>query len=227
MESNRLIILGTSHVAKESKKEIKKVFAEFMPDIIAIELDRQRFSALQQNLKSKLAITDIKYLGVTGFLFAVIGKFLQKRIGNSVGMNPGEEMMLGATLAKNNKLPLGLIDQDIRITLKNLSKRVKFSEKMKMVLDVFRAPFMKQEKITVDLNKVPPAELITKLMTQLKDRYPGFYKALVDDRNKHMAKKLFILLKNNPDKKILAIVGAGHKEGMEKDLDALIASNLI
>lgn len=227
MESNRLIIIGTSHVAKESKKEIKKVFAEFMPDIIAVELDRQRFVALMQNQKSKLSIGDIRYLGVTGFLFAAIGKFLQKRIGNSVGMNPGEEMLLGAKLARNNKLPLALMDQDIRITLKNLSKKVKFSEKMKMVWDMIKAPFTKQEKIKIDLNKVPPAELITRMMTQMKDRYPGFYKALVDDRNKYMAKKLLIILKNNPDKKILAIVGAGHKEGMEKDLDRLIASNLI
>ena len=31
-----------------------------------------------------------------------------------------------------------------------------------------------------------------------------------------MAKQLIKLLKNNPDKKILAIVGAGHKKGMEK-----------
>ncbi|MCF7866531.1 TraB/GumN family protein [Candidatus Woesearchaeota archaeon] len=227
MNTNRIMIIGTSHVAKESKDKIKKAFAEFMPDIIGVELDRQRYYALMNNVKSNLSIMDIKTLGVTGFLFAVIGKFVQKKIGDVVGMNPGEEMLLGANLAKNNKLLLALIDQDVRVTLKNLSKKVKFSEKLKMVGDLFLAPFQKQEKMSFDLNKVPKKELINKLMGLMKNRYPGFYNALVEDRNKYMAKKLFVLLRDNPDKKIMAIVGAGHEEGMYKHLDMLIASNPI
>ncbi|MCF7871839.1 TraB domain-containing protein [Candidatus Woesearchaeota archaeon] len=226
MDIIRLRVVGTSHVAKESQDKIKTAFAEFSPDIIAIELDRQRFYALSNNAKSSLSITDISRIGITGFIFAIIGKLVQKHIGKLVGVIPGEEMLLGARLAKNNKLALALIDQEVSITLK-LGKEVKFSEKMKIVWDILSAPFRKQEKISIDLNKVPSNEIIDKMMLQLEKRYPGFHKVLLADRNKFMAKKLFLLLKNNPDKKILAIVGAGHEKGMTSSLEKLVASNLI
>ena len=67
-----------------------------------------------------------------------------------------------------------------------------------------------------DLSKVPKKELIIKMMGQLKKKYPSLYKTLVSDRNKYMVKNLIKLMRQHPDKKILAIVGAGHKEGMEK-----------
>ncbi len=48
----------------------------------------------------------------------------------------------------------------------------------------------------------------------LKKRYPSIHKALITDRNKYMVKKLVKLIRAHPDKKILAVVGAGHEEGM-------------
>ena len=69
---------------------------------------------------------------------------------------------------------------------------------------------------TFDLHKVPEKALITAMMSQLKKRYPSVYKTLVEDRNKYMVKKLVGLVKTNPEKKILVIVGVGHKEGMEE-----------
>ena len=67
-----------------------------------------------------------------------------------------------------------------------------------------------------DLTKVPEKELIKKMMGQMKKRYPNVYKTLVSDRNKYMVKKLVQVMRKNPGKNILAVVGAGHKEGMEK-----------
>ena len=223
----RYMLIGTSHVAQESKQKIKKAFSEFQPDIIAIELDKQRYSALVNKEKSSMGISAIRQLGITGYLFALIGKFVQKRVGNMVGMNPGEEMLLGATLAKNNKLQLALIDQDVKITLRGLSKKVPFSEKMRMVKDFLFAPFSKQEKVKLDLTKVPPSELIEKLMGQMRKSYPRFYAVLVEDRNKYMAKQIFLILRNNPEKKIMAIVGAGHEEGIHRNLNSLIDSNIV
>jgi len=67
-----------------------------------------------------------------------------------------------------------------------------------------------------DLRKVPRAELIETMMNSLKQRYPSIYKSLVEDRNRYMVRKLVGLAKENPEAKILAVVGAGHKKGMEE-----------
>ena len=73
----------------------------------------------------------------------------------------------------------------------------------------------------IDLSKVPPKTLIKKLISKVKIRYPNLYKVLIEERNKVMANNLSALIKKNPDKNILAIVGAGH----EDELVSLIKSN--
>jgi pheromone shutdown protein TraB len=42
------------------------------------------------------------------------------------------------------------------------------------------------------------------------------YKTLVSDRNKYMVKQLVKLMRAHPGKRILCVVGAGHKKGMEE-----------
>jgi len=67
-----------------------------------------------------------------------------------------------------------------------------------------------------DLSKVPEDKLISIMMEELKGRYPSIYKSLVEDRNRYMVKKIVGLLRENAEKKILVVVGAGHKSGMEE-----------
>jgi len=225
VNENNLRLIGTSHISLESKDKIKAEFLDFKPDIICIELDKNRYYALS-NPDVKRGKPSIKQLGMTGYLFAVIGRVLQKKLGNLTGMNPGDEMLMGATLARQNKLKLELIDQDAALTMRNMSKKVKFSEKMKIVLDVFISPFSKKMRLKIDINKIPEDEVIIRILTLMKDRYPGFYRVLIDDRNSFMAKKIYLLMKDNPDKRVMAIVGAGHIDGMRKKLKTLIESNV-
>lgn len=67
-----------------------------------------------------------------------------------------------------------------------------------------------------DLRKVPSKELIEKMMGHFQERYPSVYKALVEERNKYMIRQLVRLMKEYPEKKILAVVGAGHEKGMRE-----------
>jgi pheromone shutdown-related protein TraB len=224
INQNNLILIGTSHVSKESKEKIKKAFAEFKPDIICVELDRNRLHGLlNPQTRGK---PSIRHLGMTGYLFAIIGKAVQKKIGNLTGMNPGDEMLLGAILAKNNKLPLELIDQDAAVTLRNMSKKVRFSEKMKIVGDIFTAPFQKKLKMKIDIHRIPDEQVILEILKIMKNKYPGFYNVLLEDRNRYMAKRIFAIMRVHPEKKIMAIVGAGHLDGIKKHINSLEASNL-
>ena len=71
---------------------------------------------------------------------------------------------------------------------------------------------------TLDLTRVPDEETIDILLEEVKKRYPGIYKVLIGDRNKILAKNLYNLKEKYNNKKILAILGAGHKKGVEKIL---------
>lgn len=219
---NNLKIIGTSHIAKQSIEEIKKAAEEFQPDIMAVELDLQRAAALMQQQKTKFSFSDIKKIGVKGYAFVKIGHYLQQKLGKMVGVSPGTEMKTALELANAKKLQVALIDQPINITLKNFSRELMWIEKGRFVWELILGLFTPKKQMKkyglekFDFHKVPEREVIAKIINQMKRQYPSVYKTLIADRNKYMVKQLVKLLREKPEKKILAVVGAGHKEGMEK-----------
>ena len=215
MDTINLKIIGTSHIAKQSLDEVRAAINDGSPDIIALELDRRRFFALTSRKKQegKLSIRNIMKIGLNGFIFSLIGEFAQKKLGKMVGVTPGSEMTAAIRLAKKKKIPLALIDQDIEITLKRFSKSLTWREKMNFVVDIFRGVFSRKDlELDFDLRKVPEEKIIKKLIKEMEQRYPNVYNVLVRERNEFMAEKLAQIIANNPEKKILAILGAGHEE---------------
>ena len=219
-----LEIVGTSHIAEQSIAEIKKKIEENKPDIIALELDSQRAAVLLEEKKQKKgsSLSGIRAFGVKGYLFARLGQFVQQKLGQKVGVSPGSEMKTALELARKNNLEVALIDQPIQITLQKFSKSFTWRERWHFLEDIILGIFqpqkqMKKWKISqFDLHKVPAEELIIEMIENVKDRYPSLYKTIIEDRNKYMVRKIVQLLRKNKDKKMLVIVGAGHKKGMEK-----------
>ena len=210
MRYKNLVVLGTSHIAKQSLDEVKNKIEEEKPDIIAIELDNKRFPTLMSNARKKIQLNAIKHIGLKGFIFSLLGAWAEKKLGKLVGVAPGSEMKQAVQIAKKNNIKIALVDQDIEITLKRLSKTLTWKEKWNFVTDIFKAAFTKGEKIEFDLRTVPEKKIIKKLTTQLKERYPNVYKVLIEERNKVIANNLKNIMDSNQDKKILAILGAGH-----------------
>lgn len=209
-----LTIVGTSHISPDSIKEVRNAINDNEPAIIALELDKDRLMALiNKNKPNTKKRSMIKELGVKGAIFNFIGAWIEKKLGKMVGVEPGSEMKEAINLAKEKKIHLALIDQDIKITIKNLFKYIKFREKMNFIIDIFKGMLgMDKELRRIDLKKVPDQELIDYIIKRVKKRYPGFYKALIDDRNKFMAKRLYNLMDIYKDQEIVAIVGAGHEK---------------
>ena len=209
-----LKIIGTSHIAKESIDKISKAFSEYDPDVVCIELDHKRLDSLLSDSKPDRSISGIKRYGLQGYMFAVIGGFIQEKLGNVVGVKPGSDMLTAVNLSRLNNKILHLVDQDIEITLRRFSKAFTWKEKFRLLWDILKAPFGKKMKI--DLNKVPKEELIQKLMADLQKRYPSLYSVLIDERNYVMAKNIYKIMSKNEDKKVLVVIGAGHEEGLLK-----------
>lgn len=208
-----IIIVGTSHIAKESIQDIRHAFLQCSPDIIAVELDPQRLSSLLSKKEGTLPLSLIRQIGITGYLFAAIGRTLQKKLGSIVDVQPGSEMLAAVHLAKKHEKPLALIDRDILITLNRLSKEFTLKEKMRLFADIFSSPFSK--KMRIDISRVPEKELVIHIISLLRKRYPGIYSALINERDKHMATQLISIQEAHPSAIILAVVGLGHKQGME------------
>ncbi len=215
-----IYLLGSSHVASESIRQVKQNIEKIAPDIIALELDSGRAYALKHKVKRQKNIDLVKILGLPGFLFYLFGEFIQRKLGKIMNISPGSEMLTAIRLAEEKKLPVFFIDREIQITLSRFSKHVKKREILKMFFDVVFG-FFKKEKVKIDLSKLPSEELISFVLSETKERYPSFYKILIYERDRFMANKLYALSSSFPDKKIFAVSGAGHSKGILNYLEQI------
>ncbi|MBW3011887.1 TraB/GumN family protein [Candidatus Woesearchaeota archaeon] len=222
MQVDNLSILGTSHIARQSLEEVRARIESFKPDIVALELDKRRLIALLSKKKPKPSLRDIKYVGLKGFMFNLFGAYIEKKLGKMVGVKPGSEMKLAYLIAREKHLKIALIDQKIEITLRNFSKSFTWKERFRFGWDIIKSAITRKPQIQFDLSSVPNEELIERMVSVVKQRYPSFYKVLVEDRNNVMATNLAHLIKTFQGQRIVAVVGAGH----EKELADLVKQKL-
>jgi len=216
----KMQIIGTSHIASQSVNQIKRAFnAETKPDIVAIELDAARAKQIF-DAPATPKMRDIFELGFMGYSFALIGGFVQRKFGAKVGLKPGEDMRTAIKEANHHARPLFFIDQPIQKTLRNISKKMSFWEKSKLAfyaLGIVFVPLVgifRRERKTLDLKKVPSGDVIEESIGALRKKFPGLYAALITDRNTYMVRNLKYLAARYPDKTILVVVGAGHKDAI-------------
>ncbi|MBN2454604.1 TraB/GumN family protein [Candidatus Woesearchaeota archaeon] len=218
----KLVIVSTSHVARESVERVKKAIEEEKPDVVAVELDVRRLQGLFAK-QTRLPFSVIRLVGIRGYIFLAVGRFVQQRIGKWVGVVPGSEMKAAVIAARKSGAKIALIDQDIGITVRRLTAALSWREKWTFIKSIFLGLVGKGNAIELgklDLSKVPPAKLIKEVMKYLKKDYPNIYRVLVEERNEVMARNLVSIMKTDV-KKIVAVVGAGHEEGLVQKVKEL------
>ena len=152
-------------------------------------------------------------------MFAQVAGFVQKKVGAKVDMKPGVDMKSAYLKARENKIPVALIDIDIRKTMKKLSN-LSFFKKVGLAGSIFFKSFKKEYRdvLDFDLKSVPDDEVVVKMIKILEKETPDLYKILIEDRNHYMVERL-LKLRENHNGNIIAVVGAGHVDGMAKILE--------
>jgi pheromone shutdown-related protein TraB len=222
MRHKNIVLVGTSHIARQSLKEVKEAIEKENPDIVALELDESRLHGLMQKKRERIRLRDIRRIGVKGYLFSLLGAWAERKLGEKTGVKPGTEMLTAYKLARKNEKTVCFIDQDISITLRRLSNTITWKEKWHFIVDIFKAVILRKKEIEFDLSTVPSGKIIKKLTSKVKKRYPNIYNVLVEERNEYMADRLAELSSKNTDKKIVAIIGAGH----EKEIIEMVKEKL-
>lgn len=214
MEYKNLKIIGTSHISIESIRNVERTIEQEKPGIIALELDKDRFHSLISKKKGR----PLRGISLKGYLFALIGAYVEKKLGKIVNVEPGAEMLTAINLARKHNARIALIDQHISVTLKRISQTLSWAEKWHFIADIFIGIFAGKKELekigmkNLDLTKVPEKDVIRKLIIFVKKRYPNLYNVLIKERNEVMARNLAELMQKEPKTGILAVVGAGHEE---------------
>jgi pheromone shutdown protein TraB len=222
---DNVVLIGTSHIARESVKNVAAVikhFAEEHSVVVGVELDKYRFRALLDNRRRSYMPTlqNVRMFGVTGTIFALLAGYVSDKLGKHVGAKPGDDMLSAIFTAKKLDLTIALVDQPVQITLRRFSQAITWREKGRFVWDIVQGLFFPRRVLKMygvenfDLTKVPSDKIITQLIAHMQKRYPNVYRVLIDERNKYMVRKIRKFEKKYPDDLILAVIGAGHEEGM-------------
>jgi pheromone shutdown-related protein TraB len=212
-------IVGTAHVSQQSVDEVRAAIGEFIPDVVAIELDPSRFQALKRQAADPTVQDVLEVKNFNSLLVQWLLAYLQRKIGFDVGVEPGAEMKAAIEEAEKRGIPIALVDRDIRITLMRFWNSLGFIEKIKMfwALVVSIAEVDNGQKI--DIEALKDQDVIDVVMEEFRKFSPNGARALIDERDAFIAHQLVLLKAQRPEGKILAIVGAGHRQGISGYLD--------
>ncbi|RAP49522.1 MAG: conjugal transfer protein TraB, partial [Methanosphaera sp. rholeuAM74] len=219
-----LEIVPTAHVSDESIKHVRQTIYEKRPEIVAIELDPGRYKTLldeANGIKKEEKFDLKKILETSNLAVTIVSSFLssmQKRMGEDVGVKPGSEMLEASRAAQEVNADIALIDRNIQVTLKRTIKGMSLKEKLAFIWELLKSFFMNDEEeqlVKDEVENLKQEDTIVEVMNYFKETSPGGYNALVHERDAYMAYNL----KSLEDYNVVAVVGAGHKQGMMEYLE--------
>jgi len=218
VDGREIILVGTAHVSRESVEDVRKAIEEESPDRVCIELDDGRYTSMSeganwQNLNVGKVIRQGK-----GFLLManlVLASF-QRRLGNDLGVKPGEEMLAAVKIAQEKNIPFSLCDRNIQITLRRAWSGTRFWGKMKMLAALTGSVFSTEKLSAEDIEKIKQKDVLQQMMEELASFLPQAKTALIDERDQYLATKIYLA----EGKKVVAVVGAGHLEGIAAHITA-------
>jgi pheromone shutdown-related protein TraB len=215
-EPHEVIIVGTAHVSEKSVQEVTKAIEETRPDIVAVELCPARYRAITgQEEEKEIKISEL--LSGSKLYFFLVQMFLayiQKKIGDEMGVKPGSEMLAAIESAKKIGARVALVDRDIGITIQRFWSAMGFLDKVRLIWSLIPAAFGWGEE-EIDIDSITQDDIVSQMISEFRKISPGAANVLVDERDAYIARNLFQLSKEG---RVLAVVGAGHKEGISTHL---------
>jgi pheromone shutdown-related protein TraB len=212
-------IIGTAHVSQQSVDEVRTAIEEFKPDIVAIELDTARYTAVKKQARDPSVDDVLEVKNFNSLLVQWLLAYLQRKIGIDVGVEPGAEMKIAITEAEQRNIPLALVDRDIRLTLLRFWSSLGFFEKIKMFWALIVSIAEVDNGQEIDIESLKEQNVIDAVMQEFRKFSPNGARALIDERDAFIAHQLLILKVQKPEGRILAVVGAGHRQGISAYLD--------
>ena len=221
MKRECLKIIGTAHVSEESVNEVKDAIYNEHTDVVAIELDRARFTRLKEEMMGierddTISVTKIiKENKVALFFTTTLLSYFQSKVGADVDVAPGSEMKAAIEASEDLGIPIELIDRNINITLQRALNRMGFIEKAKFIFGLIASVLGFGDEEDIDIEELKNPENLDDLMEMFKDEAPSVHEVLVHERDAYLAGSIMRI----PQDRVIAVVGAGHKPGIEEYLD--------
>lgn len=214
-DDKEIILIPTAHVSVESANLVRETIEKENPDSICIELDEDRYKNLKNpnSWKNTNIIDVIKQKKVVLLIANLILSSYQRNIAKKLKTNPGQEMMEGMKASEKYGINLVLADRNIQTTFLRIWRKMGFFEKIKLIFS-FVLMDDDEEVSEEDLQKLINRDNLELVIDDMAKDYPQIAETLLRERDKYLAYNI----KNAPGNKVIAILGAAHTPGVEKEI---------
>ncbi len=212
-----ITIIGTAHISRDSVDEVKEKVRELRPDMVAVELCESRYRGLTE--PRDIPVLDLVKGKNSMFVITnVLLSLLQQRLGKEVGIKPGKEMLTAIDTAQELGINFALVDRDVGITLKRTFSKMGLIEKIRVLKEIIFAFDLSKGDIEGEVEELKKGDKIEDMLELLQRLSPNMYNIMVKERDAYMARNLIKLQEKFGN--VVAVVGAGHKKGIEEFLNA-------
>jgi pheromone shutdown-related protein TraB len=229
-------LIGTAHVSRESIDEVSQVIREEKPDVVCVELDQGRYGSITQ--KEDWERLDVSKVFKEGKGFLLIANLVlagfQRRLGNELGVKPGEEMKTAVETAVELGIPYKLCDREVQTTLRRAWARCGLWSRSKLLASLLSSVFVTEKFTPEEIENLKNHSELDGMMAELAGYLPGVKATLIDERDRYLAAKIWEALTAVPGAsaagdpargpgRAVAVVGAGHIQGIKTHLEKLAA----
>jgi len=201
-----ITLIGTGHVFDLSKA-LLAIFEEKEPDVVCVELDRQRYHALILRTTNPAAYEESKKN--LPIVYKMLAQF-QESMAQQYGVNAGDEMLTAITYAQSHQLPVEFIDKDAQNLFSTMWKTMPFLEKLKLLFSGLGGLFISKKRVEKELENLQGN--FDTYLEEIGKRFPTIKRTLIDERNEYMVSRVATL--NDNYHKIIVCIGDGHIPGM-------------
>jgi pheromone shutdown-related protein TraB len=207
-----ILIVGTAHVSRESADLVERVIREERPDRVCVELDPQRYEALVR--KTQWESLDLRQVirrrQLSTLLANLVLAAYQRRIGDRLGVLPGTELLAATRTAEECDVPFDLCDREIRTTLLRAWRSMSLIQKSKLMAVLMTGLWGDADISEEDLRELRKTDVLSEVMQALAATLPTLKRVLIDERDVFLAERI----RSADGRRIVAVVGAGHVEGI-------------
>ena len=211
-------LIGTAHISAKSVEEVRAVIEATRPDAVCVELCETRFEAMNDAERwKKLNIFEVVRQGKVLYLIANLAlSAYQAALGERFGVKPGAEQREGIKVAEEVGATLVLADRNIQATLKRTWANIPFWRKMTLLSEAFVPADEVEEMSEERLEAMKERDTISDMMRSFAEALPEVKTPLIDERDMYLISSVL----DAPGDVVVAVVGAGHVEGMVQHFHA-------
>ncbi|XP_020114567.1 uncharacterized protein LOC109728551 isoform X3 [Ananas comosus] len=203
VEPDAIWLVGTHHLSRQSSADVERVVRALRPDNVVVELCRSRAGIMYASTDAQdapllgsnmFSLTGANFFGAVNRSINLGGQsalalrlllaVFSSKISSGANQSFGDEFRAARKVSEEIGAQLVLGDRPIEITLERAWKSLKWNEKLRLIISLFRgitSPSIGVPESNVEDEKMEGSPF--KLYEQLSISYPSLLEPLIHERD--------------------------------------------